>query len=67
MGTGGDPFYCYTIDQVAGGAKAKPEPGHFIKVGRVHELEKWEQVDTNDDHSGVKGLHCGKLYCRLAA
>lgn len=52
-----DAFYCYTLDQVM----SKPKPGHFIKVGRVHELESWDQVDCNDSSSGVKGLHTGNL------
>jgi hypothetical protein len=59
QGNSGDPFYCYTIDQVAGGAKAKPKPGHFIRVGCVHELESWDNVNCNDSQSCVKGLHAG--------
>ncbi len=58
-----DAFYCYTLDQ----ALQKPKPGHFIRVGRVHELPSWDMVDCNDSHSGVKGLHCGRQNCRLAA
>ena len=49
MGTRGDEFYC--------GDKL----GHQIKVGQVHRLEDWYQVDTNDDISCVKGLHVGNL------
>lgn len=52
-----DEFYCYTLDQ----AFQKPKPGHFIRVGRVHELPSWDQVNCNDNQSGVKGLHCGNL------
>lgn len=35
--------------------------GHIIRVGRVHYLPRWEQVDTNDDHTNVRGLHVGGL------
>lgn len=55
MGTGGDAFHCYTLDQSVN----KPKPGHFIKVGRVHELPSWDMVDCNDNHSCVPGMHCG--------
>lgn len=57
MGTGGDAFACYTLDQIA----TKPKPGHFIKVGRIHELANWDMVDTRDDVSCVKGMHAGNL------
>lgn len=49
MGQGGDAFLC---DGVA---------GHVIRVGRKHELEKWEQVDCNDSVAGRPGLHVGGL------
>lgn len=55
QGKSGDAFYCYTLDQIM----QKPKPGHFIRVGRVHELESWDMVDTNDDVSCRKGLHTG--------
>jgi len=35
--------------------------GHVIRVGQRHFLEKWDQVNTNDDQSCVKGLHVGNL------
>lgn len=35
--------------------------GHQIKVGKVHYLPEWEQVNTNDNVSCVKGLHVGNL------
>jgi hypothetical protein len=50
MGSGGDKFYC------------GDNLGHFIKVGQTHRLESWDQVDTNDNRSCVKGLHIGGLY-----
>ena len=49
MGQGGDSFLCGDYD------------GHIIKVGKVHMLDSWDKVDTNDNHAGVKGLHCGNL------
>lgn len=54
MGTGGDAFYCE-------GNNGYAKPGHFIKVGCVHRLESWDQVDTNDHRSCVPGLHIGGL------
>lgn len=59
MKKGGDPFYCYMLEDIAGGAKARPKPGHFIRVGRVHELESWDNVNCNDHQSCVPGLHAG--------
>ena len=35
--------------------------GHLIRVGCLHYLESWDQVDCNDDRSCVKGLHVGGL------
>lgn len=57
VGNSYDAFHCYTLDQ----ALSKPKPGHFIRVGRVHELPSWDQVDCNDNASGVKGLYTGNL------
>ena len=37
------------------------KPGHHIRVGCLHYLPSWDQVDCNDNHSCVKGLHCGSL------
>ena len=54
MGDGGDPFYCE-------GPNGYSKPGHFIKVGCVHRLASWDQVNTNDYHSCVPGLHFGGL------
>jgi hypothetical protein len=47
QGTRGDKFLC--------GDKL----GHEIKVGEVHTLEKWDQVNCNDNTSCVPGLHVG--------
>jgi hypothetical protein len=49
MHTSGDAFEC---DGVL---------GHIIKVGSRIVLPEWSQVDRNDDHSCVKGLHVGNL------
>lgn len=46
---GGDAFFCGDL------------LGHIIRVGQVHRLENWSQVDCNDSRSCVKGLHCGNL------
>jgi hypothetical protein len=54
MGSGGDDFYCE-------GPNGYTKPGHFIKVGCVHRLENWDQVNTNDNTSCVPGLHVGGL------
>jgi hypothetical protein len=54
MGTNGDPFWCIGIN----GFK---KPGHFIRVGCVHRLDSWDQVNTNDEAACVKGLHVGGL------
>lgn len=54
MGTSGDAFYCE-------GSNGYDKPGHFIKVGCTHRLPDWSYVDTNDNHSCVKGLHIGGL------
>lgn len=54
MGTSGDAFYCE-------GSNGYAKPGHFIKVGCVHRLQSWDQVNTNDRASCVPGLHVGGL------
>lgn len=54
MGSGGDAFYCE-------GDNGYSSPQHFIKVGCVHRLASWDQVNTNDMQSCVKGLHIGGL------
>ena len=53
--TNGDAFFC------------GDEKGHTIQVGKLIKLEKWDQVNCNDDQCCVKGLHVGKHICRLAA
>lgn len=45
----GDAFLCGTY------------LGHIMKVGQVIKLPRWDQVNTNDNDSGVKGLHVGGL------
>lgn len=59
MGKGGDAFFCYPLNHPA--TQALPKPGHFIRVGYIHELEKWEQVNTRDNQSCCEGLHVGNL------
>ena len=54
MGTSGDAFYCE-------GDNGFTSPGHFIKVGCTHRLADWDQVNTDDNRSCVKGLHFGGL------
>lgn len=54
MGTSGDAFYCE-------GPNGYSNPGHFIKVGCTHRLASWDQVNTDDNQSCVKGLHFGGL------
>lgn len=49
MGRSGDKFFCGDVKD------------HIIRVGQVHELEDWSQVNTNDHTSCVKGLHVGGL------
>lgn len=47
MRKGGDAFYC-------GQTK-----GHVIQIGKIHKLENWNMVNTDDNSSNVKGLHVG--------
>jgi len=54
MGTGGDAFYCE-------GDKGFEDPQHFIRVGCVHRLPSWDNVNTDNHHACVKGLHLGGL------
>lgn len=53
QGQSGDEFTC-----IGNGRNGK---GHHIRVGCLHALESWSQVDCNDSHSCVKGLHAGNL------
>lgn len=54
QGNSGDAFYCE-------GLKGFKEPGHFIKVGCVHRLASWDQVNCDSRVDCVKGLHVGGL------
>lgn len=56
MGEGGDTFFC-SADITDKDAKA----GHVIKVGAWHWLAEWDQVDCDDNRSGVKGCHVGNI------
>lgn len=55
MGQTGDAFNC--TDILTGIKKL----GHTIKVGCSISLDSWDQVNTDDRQSGVKGLHVGGL------
>lgn len=55
QGKNGDEFIRLTP------AGAEVGRGHIIKVGEVHQLPDWKMVDTRDNVSCVKGLHCGNL------
>lgn len=49
MGQRYDAFFC------------GDKEGHVIRVGKLHFLPEWSQVNCNDDVSCVKGLHVGGL------
>lgn len=49
QGQGGDAFYCGDY------------LGHIIKVGKVHLLPNWTQVNCDDSTSSKPGLHAGGL------
>jgi hypothetical protein len=55
QGVSGDEFYC-------GFEKDGGKLGHHIRVGKVHYLPEWNQVNCDDDVSCVKGLHVGGLH-----
>jgi hypothetical protein len=54
MGQSYDAFSCEGLNGFDG-------PGHFIKVGCLHRLFDWNQVDCDNNRSCVKGLHFGGL------
>lgn len=54
MGYSGDAFNCM-------GENGFDTPQHFVKVGCVHSLDDWNQVDCDDNRSCVPGLHLGGL------
>lgn len=49
QGRGSDAFFC------------GERKDHIIKVGEIHKLESWDQVNTNDYISCKPGLHVGGL------
>lgn len=53
MHDGGDEFTCND-----GGYD---NFGHIVKVGKIHALQNWSQVNTQDGVVGSKGLHAGNL------
>lgn len=59
MGKGGDAFTCADLGDTQGDLPT----GHIVQVGKIHELPKgFDQVNTNDNTWGVKGLHLGGYY-----
>jgi hypothetical protein len=59
QGQNNSPFTSREISDLS----AEPATGHVIRIGRIHELTKgFDQVNTNDDTSCVKGLHLGGYY-----
>lgn len=58
MGQRGDEFWCVGQDSAGVSISKK---GHHIRVGALHYLENWNQVDCGDHHSGAPGLHVGGL------
>ena len=59
MHRGGDAFFC--VPGIRAFDPTTDKTGHVIKVGNLIALENWDQVDTRDKVSGVKGLHVGGL------
>ena len=58
MGSSGDAFTCRDIDE-----PIKDAPlGHVVRVGKVHELTGFEQVNCDDATYGRQGLHLGGYY-----
>lgn len=60
MGQHGDAFGMYLPTGLPS-EQTLVSKGHIIKVGHIHRLDSWDQVDCDDRKSGVKGLHCGNL------
>jgi hypothetical protein len=58
MGQSGDEFWCVGKSLKNDEINKK---GHHIRVGCLHYLESWDQVDCNDNSTCVKGLHVGGL------
>lgn len=50
-----NPFTCQVIGDT------NENYGHVIKVGHIHALKDWSQVDTNDNRSHCPGLHIGNI------
>lgn len=55
MGDSNDAFSSHSVDEAEGNF------GHIIKVGNIHSLKDWTQVNTDDNRSSVPGLHIGNL------
>lgn len=58
MGERGDEFWCVGKDLNGADVNKK---GHHIRVGCLHYLESWDQVNCNDNQECVPGLHVGGL------
>lgn len=51
----GNAFSCHGIGE------DEPKLDHVVRVGKIHRLKDWSQVNTNDHQSCVPGLHVGRL------
>lgn len=56
MDTRGDEFSCAELHE-----DPLANPGHVIRVGRVHALKSWDMVNCDDNQTGKPGLHVGGL------
>lgn len=54
QGYNGDAFFCE-------GPSGQKEAAHFIRIGHLHRLPSWSNVNCDSNSSCVKGLHCGGL------
>lgn len=58
MGTNGDGFFCKDHE---GNILYEADKNHIIRVGYIHQLKDWNQVNCDDNKSCVPGLHVGNL------
>lgn len=56
----GNSHDAWDLVEPAGGIVAEADT-HHIKVGKIHRLRDWKQVNCDDSRTGVKGLHVGNL------
>jgi DNA-directed RNA polymerase subunit F len=55
QGYSGDAFFC------EGPLGSSEKPGHFIRIGHLHRLPSWDNVNCDSSVACVKGLHLGGL------